>query len=656
MSFNSSGETQYLILDSLAHGSKYGLEIIEFISTKSGGNYILKKPTLYSCLTRMEKKGLVSSSYWGESELGGKRHYYSITDEGKKALEELSQDFADFSFEDKGVDAFKDEETTTSETSPQNDENSSVYLQQDNIFNMLTENKNQESKQTEKQEENNTQTSTISPNQMDFFSFQAEEVANTQNNVDETYDDTSSENESMSNSYETTIFETNQINQTNQTNQINQSEQTTQSKEEYYQSVLEQNIQPPQTFKNEDETSSTTSKDDGKFLDANERLTPAQEEQNRRLYDTSSELKRYRKKKSFSENQIELSVVYEKAEDKEIQKQRIEELKASMLQARQNGFDSTIVLPTNTETNKSENNTNSFDAPLQSSSNTTTFRYFDNQNDGLVYSKEMVNENVSSVEDSASERLDDAVLITSPRIHENEIPIQRKITPPNIDIDVSDENLPAPKRNTSLEPTYKDMMAKLFERKKEKPKAQTLQIPAVQESTNFDDVGSFADYDTLKKYYAGHSIEFKEYNRTNVERHHNTNFLNFISSVALLLLSGIGCAVIFGIISGVKLLSASTNFLFYTVPILFLIYTIFTFIRHKVYPSKKATLVYNSLINWMVFILGAIIVVIANVIAGMQYEIMAQFVTSLVVPIYALLLAFPVNYYIKKFLYKKYAK
>ena len=79
MAFNSNGQIQYLVLDSLAHGSKYGLEIIEFISQKTGGNYIMKKPTLYSCLTRMEKKGLVSSSYWGESEFGGKRHYYTIT-------------------------------------------------------------------------------------------------------------------------------------------------------------------------------------------------------------------------------------------------------------------------------------------------------------------------------------------------------------------------------------------------------------------------------------------------------------------------------------------------------------------------------------------------------------------------------------------------
>ena len=47
MAFNSNGQIQFLVLDSLSHGSKYGLEIIEFISQRTGGNYIMKKPTLY---------------------------------------------------------------------------------------------------------------------------------------------------------------------------------------------------------------------------------------------------------------------------------------------------------------------------------------------------------------------------------------------------------------------------------------------------------------------------------------------------------------------------------------------------------------------------------------------------------------------------------
>ena len=91
MAFSSNGQISYLVLDSLSSGSKYGLEIIEYISQKTNGGFVMKKPTLYSCLTRMEKKGLVSSSFWGESELGGKRHYYSITQAGRENLAELAK-------------------------------------------------------------------------------------------------------------------------------------------------------------------------------------------------------------------------------------------------------------------------------------------------------------------------------------------------------------------------------------------------------------------------------------------------------------------------------------------------------------------------------------------------------------------------------------
>ena len=125
MAFTSNGQVQYLILDSLSDGSKYGLEIIEYITKKTHGGYILKKPTLYSCLTRLEKKGLVSSSFWGESEFGGKRHYYALTDEGKENLEILRKEFAGINFEVLNQRELEEEEE--SEQKP-------VFLEQKNLF------------------------------------------------------------------------------------------------------------------------------------------------------------------------------------------------------------------------------------------------------------------------------------------------------------------------------------------------------------------------------------------------------------------------------------------------------------------------------------------------------------------------------------------
>ncbi len=70
------------ILESLISGDKYGYEIIKEVKDKSDGKIELKQPSLYSSLKRFEQKGLISS-YWGDSDIGGRRHYYSITEVGK---------------------------------------------------------------------------------------------------------------------------------------------------------------------------------------------------------------------------------------------------------------------------------------------------------------------------------------------------------------------------------------------------------------------------------------------------------------------------------------------------------------------------------------------------------------------------------------------
>ena len=77
------GSIAPIIITALSSGDKYGYEICKEIERLSGGKLILKQPSLYSSLRRMEEQHLVHS-YWKDSELGGNRHYYVLTDEGKK--------------------------------------------------------------------------------------------------------------------------------------------------------------------------------------------------------------------------------------------------------------------------------------------------------------------------------------------------------------------------------------------------------------------------------------------------------------------------------------------------------------------------------------------------------------------------------------------
>ncbi len=81
------GHINTIILRSLYDGDKYGYEIIAEIERKSHGQYSLKQPSLYSALKRLEKDGYVTS-YWGGSVGGGRRKYFSLTDEGKTIAEQ----------------------------------------------------------------------------------------------------------------------------------------------------------------------------------------------------------------------------------------------------------------------------------------------------------------------------------------------------------------------------------------------------------------------------------------------------------------------------------------------------------------------------------------------------------------------------------------
>ncbi len=80
------GHINTIILRALYDGDKYGYEIIADIEQKSRGQYSLKQPSLYSALKRLEREGYVTS-YWGGSAGGGRRKYFSLTDNGKEIAE-----------------------------------------------------------------------------------------------------------------------------------------------------------------------------------------------------------------------------------------------------------------------------------------------------------------------------------------------------------------------------------------------------------------------------------------------------------------------------------------------------------------------------------------------------------------------------------------
>ncbi len=79
------GSTEILLLSLIEKEDLYGYEIAKRLKEKSNNLYSMGEGTLYPALQRLEKQKLIKS-YWGDSESGGRRKYYSITEEGKKEL------------------------------------------------------------------------------------------------------------------------------------------------------------------------------------------------------------------------------------------------------------------------------------------------------------------------------------------------------------------------------------------------------------------------------------------------------------------------------------------------------------------------------------------------------------------------------------------
>lgn len=78
------GYIDTIVLSALYDEDMYGYLISKKIREKSKEEFEMKEATLYVSLKRLEKKGYIKG-YWNDTEgtSGGRRRYYSITEEGK---------------------------------------------------------------------------------------------------------------------------------------------------------------------------------------------------------------------------------------------------------------------------------------------------------------------------------------------------------------------------------------------------------------------------------------------------------------------------------------------------------------------------------------------------------------------------------------------
>ena len=84
------GTLEGCILAVISRQETYGYEISQQLQDYGGGK--IAEGTIYPLLLRLEKNGLVAAAY-RQSEVGPRRKYYTLTDAGKRELQEFETNY-----------------------------------------------------------------------------------------------------------------------------------------------------------------------------------------------------------------------------------------------------------------------------------------------------------------------------------------------------------------------------------------------------------------------------------------------------------------------------------------------------------------------------------------------------------------------------------
>lgn len=89
-----NGQLDPLLLATIAQAPAHGYAILQRLKQRSSGAFDLAEGTIYPALHRLERDGLLTSSWSIES--GRRRRVYTLTRAGRSALTERRRDWAQF--------------------------------------------------------------------------------------------------------------------------------------------------------------------------------------------------------------------------------------------------------------------------------------------------------------------------------------------------------------------------------------------------------------------------------------------------------------------------------------------------------------------------------------------------------------------------------
>lgn len=541
MEIYAKGQLSYLILNCLQERDFYGLDIITEIKERSGGRILLKKPSVYSNLNRMEKQGQVSS-YVQSSDLGPNRRYYSITEKGRNTYQELKN-----YFDSNRIDVFKDFVGDESVMQPQ---------------------------PTQEQEELQTESN---DDFFDFSSLEEPKAQPAQELNEEKVDDGKFLTEEPQ-------------------------EPVAQEVKKYsIASLLRPEVEPqaqePVAQTQAEEPAPAPQQEQEKVLS------------NQEIYDISKDINRNRRRRSFADDQMAFAVSEPEEANDERAKQNLEELKSSLLASKGK---------TNERMSEDE---------------------FYGRRSTITPAPEKP---VEKAQNSYAQNLssDDGVFITGQV--EEQTARARKIEPPRLKIISEKEPLPAPKKDSSIDLSHKEIISRLYSKSKGSQNSET------DAAQNY-----IYDYDDLQDYYQTQGVSFRIYEKSKTQENHNTNKLNFFTSLICFALSLVCSALFFTIFYLTGNTNNVTDFLYIALPLIAGAETVYRYYAYKNYTSWEPKPLKSQILIWSLAILGMGAVVGVNFIFGLAGGDLKLFCTSIFLPSAFIAIYLPIYYYVKKGLYVK---
>lgn len=612
MDIYAKGQLSFLILNCLLERDFYGLDIISEIKNRSNGRIDLKKPSVYSNLTRMEKQGYVSS-YMRSSDLGPNRRYYSVTEKGRGLYQSLKEEFERNHFN--VFRDFNESDAVMAPVSSQPNVVNNIVASPSPAYSSVADEDEEEEEGVFKQD--------------DFFDFSSLDETISENKEKEVYSTYIEETSKEEIKNDAVFLAPEEKPESPVEEDLEQTEQLADVKESPASIILQQSdfiSQPTYVIQQETIQEKTVEQDieksvpieeeqvdDAKFIAKTEINDP---DYNKRIYDITKDFNKYRKRRSFAEDQMSIEVSEISLQESEVKKQqRLDDFKSALL-ANKNKYNDRL---SEEEFNQVRNTTvdNNSSIPPVHEENTQT----------------------------DEEHQDDGVFITNRIESLNQT---RKIEPPRLKIIAEKTPLPAPKRDATIDPSHKEIISRLYSKSKDSSATE-----AFNQSPQTNQSAMLYDYEDLKDYYKSQHISFKTYEHDKPVVKHNTNKINLVVSLITFVLMSIASAAIFAVLYTQGLTNPNTSFLYLILPGLFFI-DVCGRIASMKYTSWEPKPMLPQWQMWLFFILCCGVIVGLNFIFGLSAENFILHFATLVLPLTLLVILFPVHYYMKRFGYIKY--